>query len=123
MKNIVSRVRKFLPKNLQKKLPRELKVVPVPAAMAKKLNFQFRRKNHPTNVLSFRYDNNYGEILVCPAVIRQESKAARHTYIFQMTWMILHGMLHLAEMHHEKSELTAAKVKKLEEKILARIFK
>lgn len=59
---------------------------------------------------------------MCPGVIRREAKKQENTYKYQMTWMILHGMLHLTGLHHEKSKIAAKKVEQLEEKILHRIF-
>ena len=64
----------------------------------------------------------YGEIIVCPAVIRREAKAQKHSFDYQMTWMILHGMIHLAGVHHERSQLTTERVEILEKNILQRFF-
>ena len=123
MKKVVSKVRRLMPLVLSKKLPGEFWVVQITEGKSQELNRMFRRKNCPTNVLSFLYGKDYGEILVCPEVIRREAKEQRNTYKYQMTWMILHGMLHLAGMHHERSRSAAGRVEKLEEKILSKIFK
>ena len=101
----------------------EIQVVELSLMDSQKLNKMYRKKNKPTNVLSFRYGKNYGEILLCLDVIKKEAKRAGNTYRYQMTWMILHGMLHLAGMHHENSKTLEKRVEKIEEKILAKIFK
>ncbi|MBI2640795.1 MAG: rRNA maturation RNase YbeY [Candidatus Sungbacteria bacterium] len=107
-----------LPSRLREKLPKNIKVVEVSRQEVRRLNHIYRQKNKPTNVLSFRHGSDYGEILVCPAVVRREAKEQGNTYQYQMTWMILHGMLHLAGMHHERSRVMAAKIERLEQKIL-----
>ncbi len=113
--------RRFLPKNLGKKLPRKIKIVEVPVKEAKKLNFIYRERNKPANVLSFFYNSDYGEILVCPAIVRQEAQKQGHSFKYQMTWMILHGMIHLAGFHHEKSGKAAALVFQIEQKMLKKL--
>ena len=87
-----------------------------------KLNCSRRRdKNNPANVLSFRYGSDYGEILVCPEVIRKEAEKQGNSSYYQMTWMILHGMLHLGGMHHEESGDIAKKTERIEKEILSKI--
>ena len=103
-------------------MPDEIKVVTISIAQTERLNRVYRKKDKPTNVLSLRYGNDYAEILVCPSVIRREAKERGHTYEYQMTWMVVHGMLHVAGMHHEKSRKIAAIMERLEKKILTRIF-
>lgn len=85
---------------------------------AAELNRRYRGKNKPANVLSFRYGPDYGEIALCPALIRREAKASGNSYRRQMLWMILHGIIHLAGLHHEKSAQTRRKFEKLEHKLL-----
>ena len=103
-----------MPQSVRKNISREVRVVEIDKNESRKLNRIYRNRNKPTNVLSFRYSPDYGEILICPGVIRQEAKAAGNTYKFQMTWMILHGMIHLAGLHHEKSRRLTNNVERLE---------
>ncbi|QQG45000.1 MAG: rRNA maturation RNase YbeY [Candidatus Sungiibacteriota bacterium] len=117
--------RKFvnlLPESIRGKLPRKVVVEEISLQEAQRLNRLYRRKNKPANVLSFRYADDYGEILVCSAVIRREAKKQGNSYKYQMTWMIVHGMLHLAGLHHEKSKIIAERTKALEEKILKKVW-
>jgi len=113
---------KELPVNLRKKLPVEIKLIEIPTAESRKLNKIYRGKNKPTNVLSFKYSRDYGEILLCPAVIKKEAKSQGNTYKYQFTWMVLHGMIHLAGVHHEESQYSAIRAARLEQKILIKIF-
>lgn len=118
----VNDIRDLLPKRLQRKLPQEVAVISLSEARSQELNRIYREKDQPTNVLSFRYDEKYGEVLLCPAVIRQEAKLVGNTYRYQMTWMVVHGMLHLAGMHHEESATVAKLVEEIEAKIVDKLF-
>lgn len=111
-----------MPEKEAAKLPEEVVVISLSPAKIRELNCVYREKDAPTNVLSFRYDGKYGEILVCPAVIRQEAKAGGNSFQHQMTWMVVHGMLHLAGLHHETSERAALRVEKLEQQIIKKMF-
>ena len=113
---------KLLPISLRNKLPHKIVVAEVDKRESQRLNRKYRRKDKPTNVLSFRYGSEYGEIIVCPVVIRKEAKEQGNTYKYQMTWMILHGILHLAGIHHEISKIIEKKVVQLEHKILRKLF-
>ena len=105
---------------IAKRLPKEIVVIAVSSEESLRLNRRYLHKRKPTNVLSFLYGREYGEIILCPSVIRKEAKEQGNTQVFQMTWMVLHGMLHLAGLHHEKSHLMAKRVAHLEKKILAK---
>ena len=110
---------KHLPLAIRKRLPKEIAVIAVSPQESLKLNRRYRGKRAPTNVLSFLYGPEYGEIIICPAIIRREAKEQRSAQAFQMTWMIVHGMLHLAGLHHEKSARMAKRVERIEQGVLA----
>lgn len=118
---LILHLRKSLPKSLGRRLPQKIKLVKVSARESRKLNLIYRKKNQPANALSFFYDDSYGEILVCPEIIRKEAKKQGNSYQYQMTWMILHGMIHLAGVHHENSQKVARKMTGLEQKILEQL--
>lgn len=120
---VFGRLRRIVPISIVRKLPRKVKLVDIGGAKANFLKHKFFGGKRSANVLSFRYGPDYGEILVCPAVIRKEAKKQGNTYEYQMTWMILHGMLHLAGMHHESSRQAARNIFKLEQRVLLRMFK
>jgi len=70
----------------------------VEKAEIKKLNKKFRKKNKPTDVLSFALKNgNYlGEIIICPEVVREKGENLLEVFV--------HGILHLCGYDHEKSK-------------------
>ena len=59
------------PMTIRKKLPREIVVVFVGEDASRRLNRAYRKKNVPTNVLSFPFSKTRGEILLCPSVIKK----------------------------------------------------
>lgn len=123
MSSTYLKIRKLIPASLREKLPKEIGIVEIGTGESRRLNKIYREKDKPTNVLSFFYGKEYGEILVCPFVVKKEAKIQKNEYQYQMTWMILHGMLHLAGLHHEKSQALAERVLRIESKILKRIKK
>ncbi len=130
--DLVKKVWPLLPRILLRQLPRKIEIVSVAEKRSRLLNLIYRRKNKPANVLSFLYGldvsrrsrqakADYGEILICPVLIRREAKKQGNTYKYQMTWMVLHGMIHLAGLHHEESRRLAERVEKLEHSILRKL--
>lgn len=114
---------KRFPKYLQKRMPKEVAIIEISAKESRRLNRLYRKKDKPTNVLSFRYGPEYGEVLLCPDIIKKEAKAHGNSQVFQMTWMIAHGMMHLGGLHHEGWGVATKKFEGLEERILGKIFK
>jgi probable rRNA maturation factor len=59
------------------------------------LNLYFRKKDEPTDVLSFLLDGPYGEmvgeVVICPAYAELDVEE-----------LVVHGALHLAGMEHEE---------------------
>ncbi|MBI3442474.1 MAG: rRNA maturation RNase YbeY [Candidatus Sungbacteria bacterium] len=122
-KNIsfAKRIVKHLPQAIRNKLPVEITVVSVSAKESLALNRAYRKKRTPANVLSFFYSREYGEIMVCPVLIRAEAKARGNSFEYQMTWMIIHGMLHLAGIHHEASAKAERTFEKTERRALEKL--
>lgn len=116
LKNIMP----HLPKGIRRRLPKNINVVVVSAKESQKLNQRYRGKRKAANVLSFRYSPEYGEIIVCPEVIRRDAKKAGQPYRRETKSMLAHGLLHLAGLHHEKSPKARKKFEQVERKILSR---
>lgn len=68
------------------------------------LNRRFRRKNKPTDVLSFsreqRNGNAGGDIAICAEIARDNAHRYGHSVAQEIKVLLLHGMLHLAGYDH-----------------------
>jgi probable rRNA maturation factor len=82
-------------------------------AEMQRLNRQFRRKDKPTDVLSFPHapaagsaalpgSAGGGDIAISLATARVQAAALGHTLLTEVKVLILHGMLHLAGHDHER---------------------
>lgn len=111
---IITAVKKFLPKN--KVLPQEVSLIFVLPDKMAELNKKYRRLNKPTNVLSF----DEGDVVICPAVAKEEAKNYGFTQKNWMTRLIVHGILHLTGYEHDTPQ-ERLKMERLEDKILEEI--
>ena len=85
----------------------ELSVALVGPEVIHDLNLEFRRKDEQTDVLSFRVDGPYGEMV--GEVVISPTSASPETGVEEL---VVHGALHLAGMDHgedfEESEMARA---------------
>lgn len=91
------------------------------------LNWQYRKKKGPTNVLSFPYDvpagtksHLLGDIIICAPVIEREAKLHQKPLLAHWAHMVVHGMLHLLGYTHEL-EAEAIEMESLETEILLQL--
>jgi len=89
----------------------------------KKLNKEFRKKDKPTDVLSFELKerNIIGEIIICPDVVAENAKKDNVSIKSEMLKVFVHGILHLCGYDHEKSEREAVEMETKQEKYLSEI--
>src|SRR5262249_5990236 len=64
------------------------------------LNRRFRRKNAPTDVLSFP-SHRGGDIAISLDIVRENARLYGHHFSEELKVLVLHGMLHLAGYDHE----------------------
>jgi probable rRNA maturation factor len=73
------------------------------------LNDQYRKKNKPTNVLSFPFqapdnlpldDMFLGDVIICSSIVAKESKAQQKPLQAHWAHMVIHGTLHLLGYDH-----------------------
>lgn len=95
--------KKVLP---QDKKETELGIVFLNENDAKKLNWNYRCKDYPTDILSFDSEDptSLGELVLCPQVIIRQAKENGIPVAEEFGYAILHGVLHLLGYDHEKSE-------------------
>jgi probable rRNA maturation factor len=83
------------------------------------LNRTFRKKDRPTNVLSFSYGGQ-GDVVLCHPVIAREARAQRKTLAAHYAHLVVHGMLHLGGYEHGK-KAQASRMEAAEIRLLARL--
>ena len=90
---------------------------------AKNLNQQFRGKNYATDVLSFSSmdPNSLGELILCWPVLKKQAKEHGLSQKLELTYMVLHGLLHLLGFDHEEDEMRAKEMFELQDAIFADI--
>jgi probable rRNA maturation factor len=66
------------------------------------LNRRFRKKDRPTDVLSFpSADGAGGDIAISAEIAKQNAALYGHKTLDELKVLVLHGMLHLAGYDHE----------------------
>ncbi|RKG32234.1 rRNA maturation RNase YbeY [Acinetobacter tianfuensis] len=97
-----------------------------------KLNLEYRKKDKPTNVLSFPSDIPdemaefldafpIGDLVICIPVVLREAVEQNKAPLTHFTHMLVHGTLHLMGYDHETSEEDAEEMEALEIEILAKL--
>lgn len=94
----------------------------------RKLNFQYRAKNKPTDVLSFSLPEKqvpepsapmlFGQICISLPTAKRQASEHRHSLSQELNILFVHGVLHLLGYDHE-NDTDFQKMKVLEKKILA----
>ncbi len=95
------------------------------------LNTTYRKKDGPTNILSFPFDlppgftepgnqTILGDIVACSDVIEHEAKQQHKPLKAHWAHMIVHGTLHLLGYDHQ-DDLEAREMEDLEISLLARL--
>lgn len=81
-------------------------------AESQQLNYDYRQKDAPTNVLSFPFEmpdlpettcvepRHLGDLIFCQPVIAKEAIAQNKTLFQHWAHLVIHGMLHLQGFDH-----------------------
>jgi probable rRNA maturation factor len=97
------------------------------SAELRRLNRRYRRKDKPTDVLSFPADgvrasrphpHVAGDIAISAEVAAQNARRFGHSAAAEMKILILHGLLHLAGLDHERDR---GQMSRREEKLRRRL--
>ena len=85
-----------------KKKKQEFSILLTNNKKMKNLNFKFRKKNKPTDVLSFQSNDNIyiGDIAISYDIIKKRSKTSDFFLEFDKMW--IHGYFHLIGYDHKK---------------------
>ena len=83
----------------------------------RKANRIYRKKDCVTDVLSFNLASDHGELLICYDQARKQARQMKHSVADEVTFLIVHGILHLFGHDHERSQ-DAKAMFSIQEKIL-----
>ena len=70
-----------------------------------KLNQQYRKKDKPTDVLSFEkvseFKDECAEVIICPFIVRENAKTSKLSLKKALAKILIHGILHVMGYDHE----------------------
>ena len=102
----------------------ELSLALIGNAEMRKLNARYRRKDYPTDVLSFPVDGKLpapnrllGDVVISVDKAREQARERGRTRDEEMVTLLIHGIVHLLGYDHERSAKDARVMKRLENKI------
>jgi probable rRNA maturation factor len=102
----------------------ELSVALVGNTEIRKLNAQFRKKDYPTDVLSFPAQDGVptvarllGDVVISVDKAKQQAQERKRTLDEEMITLMIHGVLHLLGYDHERSAKDARIMTRLEKRI------
>ncbi len=93
-----------------------------------RMNKAYRKKNYPTDVLTFIYDNDAisrknklpdAEIYLCDSIAHKQAEENHHSLVDELTLLAVHGILHGLGMDHESSPQESERMNVAENEILA----
>ena len=120
--NLIKKISGYVSDKFDSSKNTELNIVFIEKDGIKKLNKKFRKKDNPTDVLSFSYQGDYtefnmqkgfktaGEIIISPEVandnIQSDKIVPRSDWSFnkEIALLIIHGLLHIFDYDHESKE-------------------
>jgi probable rRNA maturation factor len=84
------------------------------------LNARDRRQDKPTNVLSYPSGERgfLGDVVLARQTVRREAREQGKTLSDHAVHLVVHGTLHLLGYDHETGEQQAARMERLERRIL-----
>lgn len=102
----------------------ELSVALIGNGEMRKLNARYRKKDYPTDVLSFPAAQDMpagvrllGDVIISVDKAKEQAKDRGRSLDEEMTTLLIHGVLHLLGYDHERSVRDARIMGRLEKKI------
>ena len=83
-------------------------------ARVRALNREFRKKDKPTDVLSFPAEEPgyLGDVVISSGVAARQARAAGHSLATELRVLALHGLLHLLGYDHERDDGQMARLER-----------
>ncbi|CAF0699036.1 rRNA maturation RNase YbeY [Candidatus Methylacidithermus pantelleriae] len=101
-----------------RRLPERIEITLVSARDMSQIHYRYHQDSEPTDVLTF----DYGEILVCPAVAKEEAQARNIPLAEELLRYCVHGLLHLAGWS-DKGEKERSAMWSEQERIVQRLLR
>ena len=105
----------------------ELTIRIVDEAESQELNFEYRGKDKPTNVLSFPFEAPahvpiplLGDLIICKQVVEREAIEQGKALTSHWAHMVIHGCLHLLGYDHIEDE-EAEEMEAIEKIVMAKL--
>jgi probable rRNA maturation factor len=111
------------------KIKYEVSILFVDDAEMRGLNFQYREKDSPTDVLSFPTIGTpppcgvfpMGDIVISAETAARQAVEYGHSLERELAFLVVHGMLHLMGFNHEEDPGDEAFMDEIQEEILAEL--
>ena len=81
--------------NIIKPPPKKISIYLVNNRTIKSLNKKFLKKNGFTDVISFKYSKDFGELLISLEECKKNAEIYSNTLEEEVLYVIIHGILHL----------------------------
>ena len=90
-----------------------------------KANKKFRKKDKPTDVLSFErnldVEDDLNEVVICPEIVKENTKASNLNFKEELSRVLIHGILHTLGYDHEISKKEEERMFKRDDYYLSKI--
>lgn len=111
----------------------ELSISFVSEKEMQELNFKYREKDTPTDVLSFPTPEtaapagknaafSLGDIVICTSVAAAQAEEYGHSHERELTFLTVHGILHLLGLDHETSLNDETVMNEMQDEIMGMVF-
>ena len=93
------------------------------------MNREYRGKSGPTDVLSFPAPEPFwssgilGEVVIAKEVLARQAREQGHSVECELDVLLVHGLLHLLGMDHERGDEALREMKRWEQRVLAHLWK
>ena len=94
----------------------DLSLVFIGDKLSQKLNYEFRGKDKPTNILTFPISEDMGEIFINLNLAKKEAKKNGHKIDDYIAFLFIHGLAHILGYDHQ-NDREAEEMEKFEKKI------
>jgi probable rRNA maturation factor len=122
----INQIAYFIMKKLDLPSGQEVSISFADEAEMTQLHQQWMGEPGPTDVMSFRLDgiapgdSSLGDVIICPQVALRDATQAKRSPAFHLTFLLVHGMLHLTGWDHQK-KLEKFKMKRRESHLMTAI--